>query len=57
MNKVSIDNIRQILVVEPQGLDKIWGFVRRIEVPIDQVRGATHDPGPPRTIRACVARA
>jgi hypothetical protein len=44
-NKVLIDNRRQILVVEPQGLDKMWGFVRRIEVPIDQIRGATHDPG------------
>lgn len=45
MNKVSIDDARKVLVVEPRGLDKVWGFVRRIEVPIDQVRGATHDPG------------
>lgn len=45
MNKVSIDATRQLLVVEPQGLDKVWGFVRLIEVPLDQVRGATHDPG------------
>jgi hypothetical protein len=45
MNNASIDTTRQILVVEPQGLDKVWGFTRRIEIPINQVRGATHDPG------------
>lgn len=45
MNKVSIDNEHRILIVEPRGLNKVWGFVRRIEVPINQVAGATHDPG------------
>lgn len=45
MNKVSIDTTHQVLVVQPQGLDKLWGFVRRIEVPLEQVRGATYDPG------------
>lgn len=45
MNIVSIDARRRLLVIEPRGLDKLWGFVRRIEVPLDQVRGATHDPG------------
>lgn len=33
------------LVVEPVGLDKLWGLRRRIEVPLTQVRGATYDPG------------
>lgn len=42
-NTVSIENGR--LVVEPVGLDKLWGFRRRIEVPLSQVRGATYDPG------------
>lgn len=32
------------LTVEPTGLNKLWGFRRRIEVPLDQVRGATYDP-------------
>lgn len=42
-NTVSIENGR--LVVEPVGLDKLWGFRRRIVVPMSQVRGATYDPG------------
>jgi hypothetical protein len=33
------------LVVEPRGIDKLWGLRRRIEVPLAQVRGATYDPG------------
>ena len=41
-NVVTLDNDR--LVVEPQGLDKLWGLRRRIEVPLTQVRGATYDP-------------
>lgn len=43
------------LVVEPRGLDRFWSFRRRVEVPLTQVRGATHDPGvrhEPRGIRA-----
>ncbi|QNN52308.1 hypothetical protein [Nocardioides mesophilus] len=32
------------LVVEPRGLDKLWGLRRQIEVPLAQVRGATYDP-------------
>ena len=43
MNIVTIDGDR--LVVEPVGLDKLWGFRRRIEVPLEHVRGATYDPG------------
>lgn len=33
------------LIVEPHGLDKVWSFTSRIVIPIDHVRGATHDPG------------
>ena len=33
------------LVVEPTGLDKIWSFTSRMTIPLDHVRGATHDPG------------
>jgi hypothetical protein len=33
------------LVVEPVGINKLWGLRRRIEVPLAQVRGATYDPG------------
>jgi hypothetical protein len=42
-NHVSIENGH--LVVEPVGMDKLWGLRRRIDVPLDQVRGATYDPG------------
>lgn len=33
------------LVVEPAGIDKLWSFTRRLEIPFAHVRGATHDPG------------
>lgn len=33
------------LVVEPVGIDKLWSFTNRIEIPLAHVRGATHDPG------------
>jgi hypothetical protein len=42
-NDVTIENCR--LIIEPVGLDKLWGLRRRIEVPLRQVRGATYDPG------------
>ena len=45
MNDVTIDQARGLLLVEPRGLSKLWGLVRRIEVPLAQVKGATHDPG------------
>jgi len=35
----------QLLVVELQGLHRLWAFRRRIRVPLDHVRGATVDPG------------
>ena len=34
-----------MLVVEPKGLDKLWSFTRRLEIPFLHVRGATFDPG------------
>lgn len=33
------------LVVELEGLDKLWAFRSRIEIPLRNVRGATQDPG------------
>ncbi|MCX2163864.1 hypothetical protein [Corynebacterium auriscanis] len=33
------------LVVEPQGLDKVWSFTGSLTIPWNHVRGATHDPG------------
>ncbi|MHB1171811.1 MAG: hypothetical protein ACYCZY_04830 [Lacisediminihabitans sp.] len=53
MNTVTITNDR--LVVEPQGLDKLWSFTRRLEIPLTHVRGATFDPGAnhePKGLRA-----
>lgn len=42
-NKVTVTT--DTLVVEPVGLDKLWSFTRRLQIPIDHVRGATFDPG------------
>ena len=39
MNTVTI--VDNNLVVEPQGLDKLWSFKRRLEIPLASVRGAT----------------
>lgn len=53
MNSVTV--VDGTLVVEPQGLDKVWSFTRRLEMPLGNVRGATHDPGAskePKGIRA-----
>ena len=33
------------LVIEPQGLDKVWSFTKSLSIPWEHVRGATHDPG------------
>lgn len=35
----------ETLIVEPTGLDKMWSFTSRLIIPLDHVRGATHDPG------------
>lgn len=53
MNIVTI--VDNNLVVEPQGLDKLWSFKRRLEIPLASVRGATFDPGAnnePKGLRA-----
>ncbi|NVN49912.1 hypothetical protein [Mycolicibacterium hippocampi] len=33
------------LVVEPTGFNKVWSFTRRLQFPLERVRGATFDPG------------
>jgi hypothetical protein len=33
------------LIIEPQGLDKVWTFKDRLEIPLSHVMGATFDPG------------
>jgi hypothetical protein len=36
------------LIVEIEGLDKLWAFKSRLEIPLANVRGATADPGAAR---------
>ncbi|MEV4133986.1 hypothetical protein AB0J72_17675 [Dactylosporangium sp. NPDC049742] len=43
MATVSIDSGN--LVVEMEGLDKLWALKSRLEIPLANVRGATADPG------------
>ncbi|MBM7491271.1 hypothetical protein JOD64_002493 [Micromonospora luteifusca] len=43
MAQVSIH--RDTLVVEIEGLDKLWALKSRLEIPMVNVRGATDDPG------------
>ncbi|MFE6872452.1 hypothetical protein ACFVFS_38650 [Kitasatospora sp. NPDC057692] len=43
MARVSITD--QTLVVELEGLDRLWAIRSRIEIPLTNVRGATVDPG------------
>lgn len=43
MNTVTIED--GDLVIEPRGLDKLWGLRSRIVVPLAHVRGATVDDG------------
>lgn len=43
------------LVVEIEGLDKLWALKSRLTIPLSNVRGATADPGvikTPKRIRA-----
>jgi hypothetical protein len=43
------------LIVEPKGLDKLWGLRKELRVPLSHVRGATADAGvasEPRGVRA-----
>jgi hypothetical protein len=53
MARVSIDNSN--LVVEVEGLDKLWSLKSRLVIPLANVRGATADPGivaEPKGLRA-----
>ena len=53
MARVRIDG--SDLVVEVEGLDRLWALKSRITIPLAHVRGATHDPGivrDPKGIRA-----
>lgn len=43
MNTVTISG--DALIVEPKGLDKLWSFTAKLEIPLAHVRGATIDPG------------
>ncbi|SDR74030.1 hypothetical protein [Corynebacterium timonense] len=45
MSRNTIISTDTALVVKPRGLDKLWSFKRKVEVPWEHVRGATHDPG------------
>lgn len=40
-NKISIENNK--LIVLPQGLDKVWSFNNKLEIPMINVMGATID--------------
>ena len=43
MNTVTVTD--STLGVEPRGLDKLWSFTRRLDIPLRHVRGATVDHG------------
>lgn len=45
MNANTVSVTENTLVVEPRGLDKIWSFRQRLEIPLEHVKGATFDPG------------
>ena len=40
-NKISIENNK--LIILPQGLDKVWSFKNKLEIPMTNVMGATID--------------
>jgi hypothetical protein len=43
MAQVTVDGTD--LVVEIEGLDRLWAFKNRLTIPLANVRGATADPG------------
>ncbi|MET9591690.1 hypothetical protein ABZY45_12030 [Streptomyces sp. NPDC006516] len=45
MTEIAIDRTRDMLTVRLTGLDRLWALKSQVEVPLTQVRGATHDPG------------
>ncbi|KRM01481.1 hypothetical protein LG045_08220 [Limosilactobacillus gastricus] len=42
-NRVTINN--QQLIIEPQGLDKVWAVKRQLSILLDHISGATIDEG------------
>jgi hypothetical protein len=53
MAQIRIDG--DTLVVQMEGLDKLWTLKSRLEIPLGNVRGATADPGAisePKGLRA-----
>jgi hypothetical protein len=53
MAQIDIDG--DTLVVKVEGLDKLWAFKSRLDIPLANVRGATIDPGivaEPKGVRA-----
>jgi hypothetical protein len=57
MAKISIDGDN--LIVEIEGLDKLWALKSQLVIPLANVRGATADPGiikEPKGLRAPGAR-
>lgn len=42
MNDLRIDD--DMLIVEPRGINKLWGFRKKLEFPLTHVIGATYDP-------------
>ncbi len=42
MNDLQIDNGQ--LIAEPRGMNKLWGFHKKLEYPLSHVIGATYDP-------------
>jgi hypothetical protein len=43
MARVTIED--NTLIIEIEGLDKLWALKSRLDIPITNVRGATRDPG------------
>ena len=43
INRVTVT--AEHLVVEPTGFNKVWSFTRRLQFPLERVRGAAFDPG------------
>jgi hypothetical protein len=53
MARVHVDG--EALVVEIEGMDKLWALKSRLRIPLANVRGATADPGivkEPKGVRA-----
>jgi hypothetical protein len=53
MNTVTLTETT--LTIEPRGLDRVWSFTRRLDIPLAHVRGAPFDPGAnhePKGLRA-----